>query len=497
MSIGLSSLKPGRAPSALTPLERIAAAEPVPRPGESLPVSAAPLTAGPLSVPGRGPSVRGHTLRASLRTSMAEGAAAEVVGACAGGAVLTGWALHLGAGPATIGVLGALPLAAQVVQGPAAWLTQTIGPKLVGVIAIGASRLVWAPLIILPFLDLSASTGLALLVWIVGIGAVLGVVGNNAWTTWMGELVPSQVRGRFFSRRMVYLSLSGTLASLGAGVALDALGPRGWHGQTLAALAAVACAAGLVSIWLLLGQADAGRGASRTSPGWRSIVGPLRDRRTRSFLVYLLWWNAAVGLSASYFSFHMLGNLQMGFALTAAHGIVVAAVRILSAPMWGRLVDRFGGRPVLVLCSFGISVVPAIWLFPTPERLWPIAFEAVLAGALWGGHGIAAFDLSIGLSPGRDRPFHLAAFATASGIGFAVASSLAGFLAYAGPIELHLLSPSWREVHVLFLLSALGRAAAGALALKIHEPAARGVLDVARALPWGGRHMVKAKHARM
>jgi MFS family permease len=491
-----SSATSERAPLALGSLERLAAAEPVPRPGESLPVSAAGLTAGPPSARRHARRVRGAALRASLGTSVAEGAAAEVVGACAGGAVLTGWALYLGASPATIGLLGALPLAAQVVQTPAAWLTQRVGPKRVGVVAIGASRLVWAPLIALPFLQLPAATGLAWLVWIVAVSAVLAVVGNNAWTTWMGELVPDQVRGRFFSRRMIYLSVSGTLASLGAGVALDALGPRGWHGETLAALAALACVAGLVSIRLLLGQPDPGRRPRDAGPGWRSIVGSLRDRQARPFLGYLLWWNAAVGLSASFFSFHMLGNLKMGFALTAVHGIVVAAVRILSAPMWGRLVDRFGGRPVLVLSSFGIAAVPAIWLFATPERLWPIAFEAVLAGALWGGHGIAVFDLSIGLSPERERPFHLAAFATASGAGFAAASTLAGFLAYARPLHLDLLGPGWMEVHVLFLLSALGRAAAATLGLRIHEPAARGVLDMARAFPWHGRRFLKARHAR-
>ena len=82
-------------------------------------------------------------LRASLDASVAEGAAAEVFGTCAGGTILTGWALYLGASPFVIGLLGALPLAAQVVQLPAAWLTQRLGAKRLAVLAIGASRLVW------------------------------------------------------------------------------------------------------------------------------------------------------------------------------------------------------------------------------------------------------------------------------------------------------------------------------------------------------------------
>ena len=42
---------------------------------------------------------------------------------------------------------------------------------------------------------------------------------------------------------------------------------------------------------------------------------PGRDPRARPFLLYLLAWNSAVGLSASFFSYHMLHNLATGFAI--------------------------------------------------------------------------------------------------------------------------------------------------------------------------------------
>jgi len=198
--------------------------------------------------------VRPGRLRASLDASVAEGAAAEVFGACAGGAVLTGWALFLGASPVVIGLLGALPLAAQMVQVPAAWLTERIGAKPLAILAIGAARLVWLPLVAVPFLHLAPATALMVFIGVVALAAILGVVGNNAWTAWMGELVPGPVRGRFLARRMVYLNVAGTVSSLAAGCALDALAPRGWKGETLGVLAAVACVAGIVSIRLMLAQ---------------------------------------------------------------------------------------------------------------------------------------------------------------------------------------------------------------------------------------------------
>jgi hypothetical protein len=295
----------------------------------------------------------------------------------------------------------------------------------------------------------------------------------------MGELIPGMVRGRFLARRMMFVNVAGTLAALAAGCALDLLGPRGFKGQTLAVLAAVACAAGVVSIWLLRAQRGPAE-QQNEGAGWGDAGRALRDARTRPLLSYLLAWNAAVAISAGFFSFHMLANLEMAFILVAAHTILVAAVRILSAPAWGRLVDTCGARPVLVVCSLGIAVVPLIWLFAAPDRLWPIAIEAIVAGSLWGGHGIAAFDLSIGVSPRRGRPFYLAAFATAGGLGFAVSSVAAGVLAGALASPLRGLGSGWSEIHLLFLLSAVGRAGAATLALRIEEPGARSVPELMR-----------------
>ena len=136
-----------------------------------------------------------------------------------------------------------------------------------------------------------------------------------------------------------------------------------------------------------------------------------------------------MGISASFFAYHMLTNLHTGFLVVAAHGVGVAVVRIVSARFWGHAVDRIGAGPVVVFCSFGIAAVPLTWFFVTPDRLWPIALDAIFAAFLWSGHNIAAFDLTIGLAPRASRPFYLAAFATAGGLGFGLASMLAGQLA--------------------------------------------------------------------
>ncbi|HKD00673.1 MAG TPA: hypothetical protein VKG20_21705, partial [Methylomirabilota bacterium] len=100
----------------------------------------------------------------------------------------------------------------------------------------------------------------------------------------------------------------------------------------------------------------------------------------------------------------------------------------------------------------------------------------------WGGHGIALVDLSVALAPRCGRPFYLAAFATAGGLGFAVVSVLAGLLASLLPARFPLLGFSWTAIHILLMISALARAGAAVLAVRIQEANTCGVPELLRTM---------------
>jgi len=202
-------------------------------------VRAAP---GPFAPQGRaaGPA---SSVRRSLRASLAEGLFAELVTACAGSTVLVGWALHLGASPLEVGLVAALPQLAQAFQLPGAWVTALLGRRRAALWAVTLSRQALLPLAALPLLPLGDEGKRAVLLAAAAVSAALGVVGNNAWTAWMGDLVPSALRGRYFGGRTALCTAGGTLAGLGAGALLDAAGARALREPALALLALLACAA--------------------------------------------------------------------------------------------------------------------------------------------------------------------------------------------------------------------------------------------------------------
>ncbi len=480
-----ASRPPVRSPLArrlVDSLAALAAAVPLARPGTTTPGGAAPYLSAPIT--GRGARrSKPARLRRTLRLSAAEGMFAEVITACAGGAVLTGWALHLGCSPLLIGLIASLPQMAQLAQLPAAWTTSLLGHRRACLWMVGVSRQALLPMIALPFLPIPDAAKQVLLVCVAALSAVLGVLGNNAWVAWMGELVPRKVRGRYFGKRTALCLLSGALASAGAGALLDGLRPLGHIDLALSILAACACGAGAVTTSLLLRHHDPSRGEPSSTFDLQSALAPLRTPGTRHLMAYQATWNFAVGIAGSYFALFMLRDLGMGFTLMAVHGTATAIVRMVCAPLWGKAIDTVGARPVLITSSFAISIIPLLWLLPERGALWPLALDVVLSGVLWGGQSLAIFALPLSVTPRKGRPYHLAAVAMVAGLAFSAATAVGGLVVQSLPSTFVLGDRTWSSLQVLFVLSSAARLLAAGWGLRVTEPGSQRVSALLRLLP--------------
>lgn len=416
----------------------------------------------------------------SLRLSTAEGLVAELAGACASGAVLTAWAIHLALPVTLIGLLGALPFASQLVHLPAAFLTRRLGHRRTALLFVTLSRQVGLPLALLPVLPFSPAARQGLLLVLAGLAAVLGVIGNNAWTAWMGDLVPDQMRGRYFGRRSAACALGAALGGLGAGLLLDLGRREGLQDLVLAGFSIAASLAGLTSFLLLRAQHDCQEHSSRAPPLREVVLLPLRDWQARRVLAFQCAWSAAGGLAAAFYPLYMITGLKMGFARMALYSGGICAFRVLAAPLWGRALDRTFARPILVACAFGLSLSPLLWLFARPDLLWPLALDAALCGTLSAGYNLAAFSLPLALSQPRNRPFYLAAFAATGGLAMGLASALSGPVLQILPASVSLFGQPAARPQLLFLLGGAARILAALLALRIVQPGSSRVVELGR-----------------
>ncbi|MBX3213489.1 MAG: MFS transporter [Labilithrix sp.] len=395
------------------------------------------------------PSTSAEALRRSLAACTAEGLAAEVVGACFGPAVVTAWGIELGASPLLLGVLWGLPHFGHVFQLPAAWVTSWFGRKRVAVAVQALARQVTLPIAALPFVDLSIDTKRALLVALFALSSLLSVIGHNAWLAWMGDLVPARSRGTYFGRRTAVCTAVGMVATLVVASSLDTGRNNTLLGPVLSVVLVARSIAGAMTTAFMARQHDPPH--VDRAPRLADVALPLADRAYRRLLAYGATWGVATGLTASISAVLTLRALGLGFSGIAIYATTVALLRVVTTPLWGRTLDRIGGRPVLVLCSLGAALSSLSWVGVSYGLPWLIALDALATGLLLGGQELAFFTLPLATAPRDRRPLFAAASLTVSGVAYGGSSILGGLLAGSMSIStLLLLSTGWRLAAAFF-----------------------------------------------
>lgn len=399
-------------------------------------------------------------VRRTLRASAVEGVLAEVVAAATGTAALTAWAIHLGCGPGTIALAGALPFVAHVLQLPASWLTARHGARRVALAAIVVSRQAYLPLVALPFLDAGPAVARAVLVGAAVAHHGLGVVCNNAWVAWMGEVVPRRIRGRWFGRRTAACTLAAALSAVAVGVALDR-SPAG-RTATLSGVAALASVAGAASA-IVMARQHGGARARRALRPWPALGAALRARSPRRWASLQAVCGLASGLGVPFLALLVVRDLGLGFAFLAAHGAVAAVARTASAPAWGRWVDRPGGARAVVIAANAVAIAsPVLWIASARGGPALLLADAALGGIAAAGSGVAGMVFPLTLSDDASRPAYHAVFSVAGGLAFGVGAALGAALAGAAPSVAGPLT-------VPFALCAALRVAAVALSIRLRD----------------------------
>jgi MFS family permease len=102
-----------------------------------------------------------------------------------------------------------------------------------------------------------------------------------------------------------------------------------------------------------------------------------------------------------------------------------AGLQFIAAPLWGRLSDRVGRRPVLLFSMIGTLVANLLWVFGGDFGIFILS--RVLAGGLSGNVGVANAAVADITTP-ENRGRGLAAIGMAFGFGFIIGPAIGGLV---------------------------------------------------------------------
>jgi MFS family permease len=203
-----------------------------------------------------------------------------------------------------------------------------------------------------------------------------------AWNAWVGALVPSYLRARFFARRTRFAQAALFAALVAAGAILQRGSPRLGGTAAFAILFACAALARLVSARFLARQSEPeGLAASHRTLPLAQIRSALRGREAKRVLLYLLGMQVAVQISAPYFTPFMLGPLALPYASFTALIAMSFVARIAVLPWLGRLARARGAGRMLRIGAVAIVPLPPLWLV-SDSLPYLLALQAC-AGVAW------------------------------------------------------------------------------------------------------------------
>jgi MFS family permease len=357
---------------------------------------------------------------------------ASLIGVFAGGVVLVGFALTLGAGPLTIGLLGAIPALGQLAQLPAIALVERFRRRRLLAVWLGVSeRVVVMLLAALPFLP-DRGLALALLVVAEVLIASTAAISACAWNSWMHDLLPRQGMGTFFAHRLSWSTMVSLIGGLTAGALVDH-----WPGrEPLHAYAAAFIGAGLAgfaSSWFLSKVPEPPMAVlPARAPRLTKMLGrPLRDPGFRKLILFLASWSFSINLAAPFITVYLLEQLGIGLGLVMGLWACSQLANALTVGLWGRLSDRMSNKAVLMTTAPAVLacllVLPAAGVLgPLPVLL--VAIHVVM-GVATGGTALASGNIALRLAPRGEGTAYMAAIGMCNAGAAAIAPLLGGLLA--------------------------------------------------------------------
>ncbi|MEK6571847.1 MAG: MFS transporter, partial [Bacteroidota bacterium] len=413
---------------------------------------------------------------------------AGVMGVFTGGIVLTGYAIALGANEFIFGLLTAIPAAANLFQIQASRVLERSGERRRLVLRFAtAHRLMWIVIALVPFLPLGRWEQYRIWIFLIvfSIAGLLGLFSGVPFLSWLIDLVPQNIRGRFFAIRTFMGGTVGILLGIGAGKFIDFWKAADIGGEVVSfsILMIIGAGFGLWSVSILSKLHHPRFTKPKTvGPFLHALREPFQNESYRRLFVFRVLTDLAGGVAAPFFGLYMLTSARLGFTFIATLATVSTLVNLLTLPTWGKLCDRYGYKPVIAICIGGKALFTVLWLFTSPETIWLFVLIHVL-GAFDAGLGIAIPNLIYKTVPQERRSLYIAVDGSVVGIAATVAPLLGGILA--GVVQ-HL-DVSLGAIHIdhlklIFLLSTLLRVITFPFLRRVTEPKAARPVDVIRVL---------------
>jgi hypothetical protein len=379
--------------------------------------------------------------RRATRSAMALAHANGMLWSLGNGLVSTSlvvyFALALGAKGIGVGLIVAAPQFAGVLRLAAPALLAQFPRKgfCLAMFAASTGVLLGLPILASPGVLPSPAVSLAALVGLWSIYHLFQYLATVALWSWLGEIAPPRICGRFLGHRERWMLAGSILSMLASGlfsyVWRRVFPELEWLAYAIpAALGAACMLAALVPLAQL--AATPGRAMSETMAAPRpfalsDLTAPLASRPFLGFLAFGCWFSFTNGLTQSPQYYYPANILAFSLFTMLVFQAGTRLGQLAISPRIGAWCDRLGNRRVLAVSQLVAAGGLLFYAAATPAQPWWLA-GAWVAWIAFAGLNVGLPNLMLRLAPRESSAPAIAMYFAATSLAFGVSTVLGGWV---------------------------------------------------------------------
>ncbi|HEY0552581.1 MAG TPA: MFS transporter [Verrucomicrobiae bacterium] len=377
-----------------------------------------------------------------------------------------------------IGLLAATPFLCLFLQPPITiFLQRRWSLYRIMSVAFVANALPWLVTLSFPWLDESKHALFAAIVFISNLAnAVCGV----AWSASISELVPLNIRGKYFGTRNLMFGFWSLAAVLVAGQFAEHFGNAIWIFGILFSIAACARLIGLFFLTRMKFPSRVMERQPQRAP-LETFTAVFRDKNFVRLLLFTGVFGLFFNAGQPFYSVFVLKELSFTLRDLVVLTTLQTIGLLVSLRTWGVLVDRFGNKPVMLTTALTWLMLSGVsWLLASPGHHAHLYVTYFITGFMIAGfQNMGQFNLMIKMVPPENRAHYLSVYFSFTNLLIALGPLTGGLVLRHLPENLgRVFGQPFTRYH-LVIVSSIALCLVTLLILRaVREPAAKSMRDL-------------------
>lgn len=230
-------------------------------------------------------------------------------------------------------------------------------------------------------------------------------IATLSWQAFIGDLIPEDRRGKFFSERNQILTIVGMIATFITGVVLNefsrtSASPYQW-------IFLIGFLFGIAEVYYLMKHKELKNSNKKEKTFSKKTLGQIYKHKPYFyFLICATLFNFGWQMAWPLFNIYQINDAHATAFWISIFTVANQLSQIISYKWWGKFADRYGNTIMLFIASIGIGTAPFLTILST--NMYYLTAVNLWTGAFVAGTVTLLFNQLLSVSPEGNRTTLLA-----------------------------------------------------------------------------------------